>query len=234
MTEAAKKDTSLAKALVKALGELTNPERTGEAKVHTQKGDYSYKYAQLPEILNSVRETFSKHGLAVMQDSFTEDSNVAVSTKIIHESGEFVESRPFALPSGGTAQTAGSADTYARRYSLTSFLGIAGEDDDDGEAVGKVEGKFVERPKEQKPGKINRGQVGLLHVWIDVADVPPEWTVDFLSDIGLEHLTDMNTEQMNRLRDKLIGEEVLAVDGEGNYYNPQQKPLDWKENAENV
>lgn len=51
-----------------------------------------------------------------------------------------------ALPSGGTPQTAGSAITYARRYSLCAALGVAGEEDDDGNAAQHA-------PKPQKPQK---------------------------------------------------------------------------------
>jgi len=136
-----------AKDLIKALAAIKNPERSGTAKVPTKSGgEYSYTYAQLPEILNAARDTFAKHNLAIMQDVESDNGNVRVRTIFCHTSGEIVPFSWLALPSGGTPQTAGSAITYARRYSLCAALGVAGEEDDDGNAAQHA-------PKPQKPQK---------------------------------------------------------------------------------
>jgi hypothetical protein len=59
----------------------------------------------------------------------------------MHKSGEYIQSDELVLPAyqtkgGGVkefnAQGAGSAITYGRRYSLSAILGLASEDDDDG------------------------------------------------------------------------------------------------------
>lgn len=140
------KDKTLAEVFVKALGEFKNPERTGSATVITKSGDkYGYRYAELPVILDLIREVFTPHGLAFNQDTACGWGYAGAKSIITYdETGESIESSWYLLPAGPTAQTAGAATTYARRYSATAFVGIAGEDDVDGE--GAVEKEDNKRP----------------------------------------------------------------------------------------
>lgn len=51
----------------------------------------------------------------------------------MHNSGEWVETDPLTLKADkATAQGAGSAITYGRRYALAAALGLASDEDDDG------------------------------------------------------------------------------------------------------
>lgn len=149
--------TNMAKALVKALNELKNPERSETADA----GSYSYRYAPLPKSLEQFREVFSKHGLALMQDSFSDNGSVFVITKIIHDSGEFVESRPLGCAFNGNPQDLGKVDTYLRRYSLFSFLGIAGEDDDDAQGV-QPKQTTTTQSTDEAPGNVITDREGIL------------------------------------------------------------------------
>ena len=156
--------TEMGKDVVKALSELKNPERSGTAEVPTKSGGkYSYTYAQLPEILSAAREVFAKHNLAIMQDVESDNGNIKVRTIFCHVSGETLSFSWLALPSGGTPQTAGSAITYARRYSLCAALGVAGEEDDDGTAAQNAP-KPAQKPaetKERTPGGASVKSVNL-------------------------------------------------------------------------
>ena len=115
---------------------------------------YSSKYAPLPDILNHIRPGLAAAKLAVVQSTVGDGATAGVVTMVLHESGEFIESDPVSLPiaprkdkktgeSYVDAQGAGSAVTYARRYSLCAALGIASDDDDDANAAshGKSEAK---------------------------------------------------------------------------------------------
>lgn len=113
----------IAAALAKAQGELTNPKKTKTANL----GKYKYAYADLGEIMDAVRPTLAKHGLAIVQTL----SPGVLLTMLVHESGQAFRST-YALPEKATAQEMGSAITYGRRYSVSAILGIAAEDDDDG------------------------------------------------------------------------------------------------------
>lgn len=133
MIETSESITKVAGALVKAQKDLTNPAMTG-TNPH-----FKSAYATLPAILDHIRPVLAKHGLAAMQSAGGEDLGTArIVTRILHESGEFVESEPLILQGQKSdAQGTGSAITYGRRYSLLSMLGIAGDDDDDGNAAAR-------------------------------------------------------------------------------------------------
>ena len=61
---------------------------------------------------------------------------ITITTILMHESGEWMESEPFTLKATKIdPQGAGSAVTYGRRYSLSAILGVAWDADDDGAAA---------------------------------------------------------------------------------------------------
>lgn len=127
----------LAAALSKAQGEFQSihAERTG------QLGHRKYRYADLASFLTAVRGVLSKHGLAVIQRPLASDGELVwLETMITHESGEWIGGELCIKAANTTAQAIGSALTYARRYSLSSMLGLATEEDDDGKAAGTPAG----------------------------------------------------------------------------------------------
>lgn len=118
---------NLAKALSSAQAEVANPTNTAINPF------YKSKYAPLPDVLNALKSVMGKYGLAAIQNPYTEDDKVLITTMITHESGEWLETDPLALrPEKNTPQGVGSAITYGRRYALSAVLGIASEEDDDG------------------------------------------------------------------------------------------------------
>lgn len=117
----------LSKALSKFQGEVKNPKNTATNPF------FKSKYAPLEEVLNTTRPILSKHGLSVIQSPSSEGEYVSITTILMHESGEWMEFQPLKLKTDkNTAQGAGSAITYARRYAISAILGIASEEDDDG------------------------------------------------------------------------------------------------------
>jgi len=121
---------NIAAALCKFQSECPAPKKIAENP------HFKSKYSPLEEIISTIKPHLSKNGLSFFQSTTTEGENICVTTLILHTSGEFIESEPLKLPMGKvTAQGAGSAVTYARRYSLCAALGIAAEDDDDGNAA---------------------------------------------------------------------------------------------------
>lgn len=96
---------------------------------------FKSKYADLAEILNTVRPVFSANGIAIVQTPTFESGVASVETMLCHESGEFISSVCSSPVSKQDAQGIGSAITYLRRYSLAAMCGIAQEDDDGQHAV---------------------------------------------------------------------------------------------------
>lgn len=127
--------SGLAAALVKFQGSGFAVPRTRKVEVETKSGGkYSFDYAPHELIVAAVRKPLEDCGLAVSQTlSVTPDGRPALRTMLLHSSGERMDDVfPLPLKDGMSAQEIGSAITYIRRYALSAILGLATEDDDDG------------------------------------------------------------------------------------------------------
>ena len=92
---------------------------------------FKSKYADLAACLEAVDEALLDNGIAMIQETFEDQSGVTVETVFIHESGETIRCGKLHVPaSKQDPQGYGSALSYARRYSLMASCGIAAEDDD--------------------------------------------------------------------------------------------------------
>src|SRR5271163_1512909 len=127
---------SLAAALAKAQGELTNPEKSLVATIRPQmrgEAERSFRYAPLSSGLDIVRKTLSQHEIATVQTTAIDQSAgiVNLTTVLAHASGEWIASDwpVCAISQTATPHRMGAALTYARRYALFTLVGIAGEDD---------------------------------------------------------------------------------------------------------
>jgi len=118
-------------SFVKALGELKNVAKNA-VNPH-----FRNRYASLDAILDDVRPVLASHNLAISQEPLFEDGKAGVVTRIIHASGGVRESTLLLPLKDQTAQGVGSALTYAKRYAISSILGITADDDDDGEIASK-------------------------------------------------------------------------------------------------
>lgn len=96
---------------------------------------FGSKYADLQGILDATRPALNRHGLFLFQRVASSKDGVSVETCVSHASGETLSSGVLFIPVVGAknpSQAFGSAETYARRYSLSAFLGVSADDDDDG------------------------------------------------------------------------------------------------------
>jgi hypothetical protein len=128
----------VASALAKAQGEFQPIEKAKTAKVkgQTKDGrsfDYTYKYADIADVLAGVLPPLSKHGLSVIQPTVVIDGVMIIRTRLLHSSGQWIESDYPVSSINGDHQKMGGALTYARRYALCSLVGVAAEEDTDGE-----------------------------------------------------------------------------------------------------
>jgi hypothetical protein len=94
------------------------------------------QYTSLDHMIDETKPILAKHGLSVMQFPGGDGDRITVRTMVIHNSGEWIESEPLILkPTKLDPQGAGSAITYARRYSYAAALSLSLGDDDDGNSV---------------------------------------------------------------------------------------------------
>jgi len=93
---------------------------------------FKSKYAPLEAIIDATRAVLAKHKLAIQHLPVFEDGKAGVITRIVHCNGVTEDSTLLLPLKDQSPQGVGSAITYARRYSLSAVLGIASEEDDDG------------------------------------------------------------------------------------------------------
>jgi hypothetical protein len=119
---------ALAAALAKAQGAMANAEKDATNPF------LKTRYTTLGSVWNCCREPLSANGLAVSQGVLLAPGVATITTLLMHSSGQSLQS-VLSLPvKGATAQDAGAAITYARRYALSAMVGVAPEDDGDAQA----------------------------------------------------------------------------------------------------
>ena len=128
---------------------------------------YKSHYADLGSIWDTVRPLLNKHGLSVSQGGAScADKRMKVTTLLMHASGQFIEATlelsAVDVNKEGkerfTPQTGGIAMTYGRRYGLSAMLGIASEEDTDGNGQGHGKPKAETKVTETKGGRETEDQ----------------------------------------------------------------------------
>lgn len=191
----------LSEALCAAQGEMENAVKS------STNPHFKAKYADLAEVINTVRPVFAKHGLSVTQWPSFVDGVAHVETILHHKSGEWVSNTASAPVDKQTAQGIGSATTYLRRYSLAALACVA-QEDDDGNAASEREAK-------RKPAKpvetIDTERAALLDNNIKACG----GNLDaILKHYGVESLKDLTPEQATAV-DKRCADK-MAEKGQGN------------------
>lgn len=144
---------SIFEALAAAQAEFKAPNKT-------KKAAYGM-YADLAEILAAVRPALNAHGIYLFQKVTSDGVNVSVETVLGYKTGEVLSSGVLTMPvvrlgsSSSSAQGIGATRTYACRYSLSTFLGIAADDDNDGSDIddGKQKSQPKGRSNQKAPAK---------------------------------------------------------------------------------
>src|SRR5215467_14111279 len=126
-------------------------------------GSFTYRYAPLEDIVRAVSPLLRKHGLSYRFDTqFVADPAAQVVTCTVYHVQGHSESSEFRTPVDSGArmndmQKSASAQTYAKRYAFCNALGIlTGDDDDDGQGVGRQQGgrPGSEQGAEPKDGRV--------------------------------------------------------------------------------
>lgn len=115
-------------ALVKVQAEIEH------AHKNATNPHFRNRYADLTEVVDTVRPILNKHGIAYTQLLGYVEGVTTCETVLLHESGEWISGTAGARCQKDDPQGVGSATTYLRRYSLAAVCGI-GQEDDDGEAA---------------------------------------------------------------------------------------------------
>jgi len=131
--------SKISQALVKAQGAITF------AAKDAVNPHFRNKYADLPAVIDAIKPALNANGVAFIQLPAPSDpGTLALTTRLLHESGEWIESMAVVTLPKNDPQGYGSAITYLRRYSLAAAVGLY-QDDDDGNAASQPP-KQTKRP----------------------------------------------------------------------------------------
>jgi hypothetical protein len=136
---------------------------------------FKSKYASLAALVKIASPVLSKYGLAVSQIMETES---AVTTILMHSSGQWISSIISLKPVKDDPQGNGSAITYMRRYSYASILGLVSDEDDDGNAASTKHGN----------GYITESQLHIIRDNLIALNAPEEKFCHYLGVESLEVL----------------------------------------------
>ncbi|MBX6745437.1 MAG: ERF family protein [Acetobacteraceae bacterium] len=143
--------SKIAPALVRAQAMMENPARNRSVQVRTQAGSYQFRYATLDKITDLVRRALAENGLCVLQPIISTERGAALVTRLLHESGQWMECEILLPPLGSNPQAFGSAVTYMRRYSISAMLNISADEDDDANRAAGNHYQDLPARKERNP-----------------------------------------------------------------------------------
>jgi len=148
---------AIAKALADSQKEYTPVPKNKIAKIRGKNNtEYSYKYADLADVLSMAVPILAAHGIAFLQPNERAADKLFVTTLLIHESGEWMQSDGIEVDEMEMKwnefekksvlercdpRTIGGDFTYYRRYDGCSFIGIAPDEDVDGANHGPLPDK---------------------------------------------------------------------------------------------
>ena len=131
---------NLSVALKKAQSEM------GEVGFDSNNPFFKSRYASLGAVINASKKALADNGLSISQPATANEYGVGITTVLMHDSGEWLESSvtvPLPEPTytdkngeikqNNYSQEAGKIITYLRRYSLASILNLYSDEDTDGE-----------------------------------------------------------------------------------------------------
>lgn len=111
-------------ALNQAQAEMTGAKKDGNNPF------FDSRYADLTSVIRAIKTPFANAGLSFVQAPINEGDKIGCQTRICHKSGEWVETEIVFNLQKLDPQAAGSAITYAKRYTLQSMAGVPSVDDD--------------------------------------------------------------------------------------------------------
>lgn len=130
-------DQEMAKDLIKLVNNLKGLEKTAKVEYNVKNKDTGkwtkkeFKYVPLDNILNKIKEDSN---FALLQPIGIYNEKVGIKCILIHKSGKYLESEVYPIKESESSkiQDEGAEITYRKRYSISAFLGIATDEDTDG------------------------------------------------------------------------------------------------------
>jgi hypothetical protein len=183
---------------------------TGESKSGA-KVNYSYGYAGLDTVVDTVLPVLGKHGLSITSKSTFSDGNFMLEVSLLHEGGERETGYwPLPDPRRVGPQDLGSAYTYGRRYLTLALTGTfpGGEDDDGQKAQQSSRDSWEDAKPRQRPAEDRQAQAGQEPQAAPAVKAPKtEWTDAEVTDQQAK-LTQLTVPQAATLYDWMASKDL--------------------------
>lgn len=151
------KNKLMSDSITKIVGALLKVQKEVEPVTKNKANPYfKSRYADLSAVYETVRDLLTKNEIVVFQsgEDTGENGSIVLTTLLLHVSGEWLSSS-FRVPLvKNDPQALGSAITYARRYGLTSAIGLSTEDDDAESAMGRVQKPAITHSTPSRSGTL--------------------------------------------------------------------------------
>lgn len=117
------------------------------------KKGYGYSYTPLDSVIDMLNNVLPKHGINFVQFPSTMGDNYALTTRVFHVSGEWMEDTIIfnmtEISKANDTQKLGASITYFRRYALSAIFGIASDEDIDGNIEMNIAAKQQTQPQKK-------------------------------------------------------------------------------------
>jgi hypothetical protein len=203
----------IAPALCKAQSEMAG------AKLNSNNPFFKSKYSNLTSVWLACKEALHANGLSVIQSPVSSEGRIGVSTMLLHSSGQFLtEEFTLGVKKENDPQADGSSITYARRYSLAAFVGIAPEDDDCETAMHRG-GKTPDKtPIAKTPSKaMSEKQVKMVYGKLKAKKLTPD---DLLKHFKRDSINDFTMQD--------VPDVLMWIEGKFNGYESKKLTFNGK------
>jgi hypothetical protein len=102
----------------------------GAAYKNSSNPHFKSSFADLASISDVIKQPLSDNGLSVVQFPINNEQGVAITTRVMHKSGQWIEESFGIKPVKAGPQEYGSLISYFRRYALAAIFAIPQTDDD--------------------------------------------------------------------------------------------------------
>ena len=166
----------LSKAMAKAQDEM------GGAVKNSNNPFFKSSYADLTSVIKAIKEPFANNGLSFVQFPISAPDHIGITTRLMHESGEWLESECFLPLTKADPQSCGSILTYCRRYALSAMCGIPAVDDDAEMAMVRGKSYISERQYDELLDLIEQSNT-------DLDKFRKAFAIESLGDMETGHFT---------------------------------------------
>lgn len=188
---------NLATALIAAQTEMP------KAKKSEANPFFKSKFAPLHEVMPLALETLNKHGITVVQMVGNIEGGSALTTMLIHNTGEFIAADQPLVLDKENPQGQGSAITYARRYALMSAIGMVADEDDDGNKASiKKSGAPVSVPQKRR-ASVNQVQMLAQKVQRELKMWDREQVISFLDAAIGKDVSNLMSDEVDEALEKV-------------------------------